>query len=289
MNDFNIFMPKHPRIFTFNLKGRLFSFHRPLVMGILNITPDSFHADSRQETLALLKDAAGQMLEDGADILDIGGQSTRPGAQRITPVEEAERVLPAIETVHAAFPEAVISIDTFYSQVAAAAVHFGASIINDVSGGQIDPEIFDVAARLQVPYVLTHIQGEPQTMQNNPQYTDVTGDLVKYFSEKIEVLRKTGVQDIILDPGFGFGKKIEHNLQLLRELEQFSMFGLPIMAGLSRKKTIQQLLGVDAAGALTGTVVAHTIAMMHGAGIIRVHDVREAKQSALLVDAVLQK
>lgn len=289
MNDFNIFMPKHPRIFTFNLKGRLFSFHRPLVMGILNITPDSFHADSRQETLALLKDAAGQMLEDGADILDIGGQSTRPGAQRITPVEEAERVLPAIETVHAAFPDAVISIDTFYSQVAAAAVHFGASIINDVSGGQIDPEIFDVAARLQVPYVLTHIQGEPQTMQNNPQYTDVTGDLVKYFSEKIEVLRKTGVQDIILDPGFGFGKKIEHNLQLLRELEQFSMFGLPIMAGLSRKKTIQQLLGVDAAGALTGTVVAHTIAMMHGAGIIRVHDVREAKQSALLVDAVLQK
>jgi dihydropteroate synthase len=258
-------------------------------MGILNVTPDSFHVASRQDSLIALVDRAGKMIADGADILDIGGQSTRPGASRISAQEESERVLPAIEAVFKAFPEAIISVDTFYGQVAESAVKAGASIINDVSGGQIDPGIFEVAGRLHVPYVLTHIHGEPQAIQNNLFYENVTADVVKYFSEKIAEVRKSGVHDIILDPGFGFGKNMEHNLQLLRDLDQLSMFGLPILAGLSRKRTIQQLLDVDAAGALNGTVVAHTIAMMHGAGIIRVHDVKEAKQSAIMVDALFRK
>lgn len=256
-------------------------------MGILNLTPDSFFDGSRVDSMSALIDRAGKMLETGADILDIGGQSTRPGAERVAAEVEAERVLPAVEAVHKSFPDAILSIDTFYAQVAEKAVGAGATIINDISGGSIDAAMFATAGRLQVPYVLTHILGEPQTMQHNPQYANVTGEVLMYFSQKIRLLKEAGVHDIILDPGFGFGKNMEHNLQLLRDLQQFKMLGFAIMAGLSRKKTIQQILGVDAAGAMNGTVVAHTIALMHGANVLRVHDVKEAAESVKIVSALM--
>lgn len=258
-------------------------------MGILNITPDSFHADSRIGSWTELVEKASQMLSEGADILDIGGQSTRPGATRIEESVELERVLPAIETLHKTFPEAILSIDTFYASLAEQAVRAGAAIINDISGGKMDSAMFETAGRLHVPYVLTHIQGEPQTMQQQPYYEDVTGELTRYFSEKIRQLKDAGVHDIILDPGFGFGKTTQHNLQLLRELEQFTMFGFPILAGLSRKKTIQQILGVDAFGAQNGTVVAHTIALLHGASMLRVHDVKQAVESVKIVCALKEQ
>lgn len=247
-------------------------------MGILNVTPDSFHATSRATITEDLIIKAGEMLKAGADILDMGGQSTRPGATRISAEEEKSRIIPAIEAVHRSFPEAIISVDTFYAAVAEDAVSAGASIINDVSGGAIDQDMFETVGRLHVPYVLTHIQGEPQTMQHNPIYQDVIGEIVFYFSEKIDLLKKAGVKDILLDPGFGFGKKIEHNLQIMRELDQFNIFGMPVLVGLSRKKTIQQLLDVDAANALNGTTIMNTLALAGGAQILRVHDVKEAKE-----------
>jgi dihydropteroate synthase len=275
-----------PIQFSFNLRGRLFVFDRPQVMGILNLTPDSFYEGSRVNSEQMLIDRAGKMLQDGADLLDLGGQSTRPGSNRIDAEEESDRVIPAVEALCKAFPDCIVSIDTFYALVADRAIAAGASIINDISGGMADPEMFATAGRLHVPYVLTHIQGEPQTMQVNPHYEDVTGEVTRYFSEKIELLKQAGVHDIILDPGFGFGKTAEHNMQLLKNLDQFAMFGMPVMAGLSRKKTIQQLLQTDAAGAKNGTVVAHTIAMCNGASFIRTHDVPEAVESVKLITAL---
>jgi dihydropteroate synthase len=275
-----------PIQFSFNLRGRLYAFDRPQVMGILNLTPDSFYEGSRVGSAQMLIDSAGKMLEAGADVLDIGGQSTRPGSTRIDAEAESERVIPGIEALCKAFPHCIVSIDTFYSAVAERAVGAGASIINDISGGMADPEMFATAGRLHVPYVLTHIKGEPQTMQLNPHYEDVTGEVARYFSEKIALLKHAGVHDIILDPGFGFGKTANHNMQLLKHLDHFAMFGMPVMAGLSRKKTIQQLLETDAAGAKNGTVVAHTIAMMNGASFIRTHDVPEAVESVRLITAL---
>jgi dihydropteroate synthase len=230
---------------------------------------------------------AETMIKEGADILDIGGQSTRPGAQRLFAEEEMTRVLPAIHAVRKHFPSIAISVDTFYSEVAREAAKAGADIINDVSGGSIDAEMFKTAAALNIPYVLTHIQGEPQTMQNQPQYTDVVGEVLNYFTAKIEVLCQVGVKQIILDPGFGFGKKHEHNLQLLNEMHLFSTLGYPLLAGLSRKKTLQTIIGSDAAHALNITTSANTIALMHGASILRVHDVREAKEAVQLYHAMM--
>lgn len=266
--------------------GGSLSLKQPRIMGILNITPDSFYADSRVLSPSEITDLAGKMVEEGADILDIGGQSTRPGSERIDAEREMSRVVPAIEAVRSAFPSVCISVDTFYSQVAEAACNVGANIINDISGGSMDPLMFSTVAKRKVPYVLTHIQGEPQSMQNNPQYIDVVAEVLNYFNTKIELLKRAGADQIIIDPGFGFGKTMQHNLRLLKELHLFGALNYPILAGLSRKKTLQNLVNQDASGTLNATTVANTIALMNQASIIRVHDVREAKEAMLIVDAL---
>jgi dihydropteroate synthase len=247
-------------------------------MGILNLTVDSFYQASRVNSTKELLVRVEKMLVDGAAILDIGAQSTRPGSSRIPAEEEISRVLPAIESILNTFPEAIISIDSYHSSVVKAAVEAGAAMINDISGGNLDPEMFNTVASLKVPYVLMHMKGEPGTMQINPHYADIISEVVHYFSEKISQLRKLGVSDIILDPGFGFGKTTEHNLQLLRNLQELHLFGLPVLAGLSRKKTIQHILNVPVEETLNGTTAMNTMALMNGANILRVHDVKEAKQ-----------
>jgi dihydropteroate synthase len=258
----------------------------PKVMGILNLTPDSFFADSRITAEKELLARAQEMIAAGADILDVGGQSTRPGAERLDAQTELNRVLPAVRLLRNAFPDICLSVDTFYSEVATEACAAGANIINDISGGSLDPNMFATVAKLQVPYVLTHIQGEPQTMQHNPNYDDVVAEVLNYFSDKIEQLRSLGAQQIIIDPGFGFGKSLQHNLQLLRSLHLFTTLNCPVLAGLSRKKTLQLLVGKDASETLNATTVANTIALMNNASILRVHDVREAKEAVQIVTAL---
>ena len=279
-------MHSESSFYELTFPGGSLSLEKPRIMGILNITPDSFYAESRVMSPAELEEVAGKMIAEGADILDIGGQSTRPGAQRIDAKTESKRVLPAIETVRKAFPDICISVDTFYSEVAEGACRAGANIINDVSGGSIDSCMFSIAAKCSVPYVLTHIQGEPQTMQSNPQYSDVVAEVLNYFNEKISQMKSAGVQQIIIDPGFGFGKTIQHNLRLLKELHLFDALNYPILAGLSRKRTLQQLIGRDASETMNATTVANTIALMNHASILRVHDVREAKEAILIVNAL---
>jgi dihydropteroate synthase len=256
----------------------------PRVMGILNITPDSFYRGSRYETEDDIVKAAGIMLSDGADILDVGGYSSRPGAADISEEEERRRVLGAIRKISAVYPAAIISVDTFRASVARAAVEeFGAHIINDISGGKADPDMFEVVRRLNVPYILMHMKGDPQTMQDKPVYSDVVADILKWFGEGIFRLRSSGVKDIIIDPGFGFGKTIAHNYDMLNRLGDFSIAGLPLMVGLSRKSMIWKPLGITADEALEGTISLNTIALLKGADILRVHDVKEAVQAVKLI------
>lgn len=272
-------------MFTLNCKGRLVVIDSPIVMGILNITPDSFFAGSRiQEQDRLLQRAEG-MIKDGAAILDIGGQSTRPASERVSEEEELQRVIPAIEAVHRSFPEQLISIDTFYASVAREAVAAGASLVNDVSAGSIDQDLLPTVAKLGVPYVLMHMLGDPQTMQQAPQYKNVTLEVFDALSFKMKTLQQSGIKDIIIDPGFGFGKTIPHNFQLLRELHFFQQLNKPLLIGLSRKATVYKTLQTTAEGALNGTTVLHTIALMNGAAILRVHDVKEAREAITLFSA----
>ncbi|MFA0961407.1 dihydropteroate synthase [Roseivirga sp. BDSF3-8] len=256
-------------------------------MGIVNVTPDSFYTGSRvnEEKDLLLR--AEQMLTDGANILDIGGYSTRPGAQDISPAEEEKRVVTAVKAIYKAFPQAVISIDTFRAEVARKAVEAGAALINDVSGGTLDERMFETVAQLSVPYVLMHMKGTPQTMKSEANYQNLLEEIMSYFSEKVRVLTRMGVADIILDPGFGFAKTINHNFELLNKLEHFHIFGLPLMAGLSRKSMIHRTLQVTPEEALNGTTVCHTIALIKGASILRVHDVKEASQAIKLVRSTI--
>jgi len=244
-------------------------------MGILNVTPDSFYVGSRVNQDAVVE-RAGAMLEDGANVLDIGGQSTRPGATDIGPQEEADRVLPAIEAIAAAFPEALLSVDTFHGAVAKQAIRSGAALINDISAGTFDPTIVQVAADLQVPYILMHMQGSPQTMQVNPTYSNPVDELTHWFSVRIGEFRKLGLHDLLIDPGFGFGKQTSHNYNLLVHLDAFLLFGAPLVVGVSRKRMIQEATGRNSAEALSGTTAAHTIALTRGASILRVHDVAAA-------------
>ena len=274
--------------FELSFHGRSLSLEHPRVMGILNVTPDSFHDGSRVSSLQEIIDRAGNMLEQGADILDIGGQSTRPGATRISAAEELERVLPGLTAVRKHFPQSAISIDTFYADVAAESCRNGADIINDISGGTMDSGMFATAGALGLPYILTHIQGEPQTMQLQPAYEDATGEIVNYFTHNIQRLQANGVEQIVLDPGFGFGKLAAHNLQILRNLHVFSTLGYPVLAGLSRKKTLQTIIRADAAHALNITTAANTIALLHGASILRVHDVKEAVETVALYRAMAE-
>jgi len=249
-------------------------------MGILNITPDSFYKGSRYNTDYEIITAAIKMIEEGAAILDIGGHSTRPGAAYIRPEEEGTRVLKAIKLIRKEIPEAIISVDTFSAEVASKAVlDCGADIINDISGGEGDNDMFSVIEKLNVPYILMHMKGDPRTMQNNPVYDDVVADILKWFGEKIYRLQSAGLKDIIIDPGFGFGKTARHNFDMLRRLGDFSITGLPLLVGLSRKSMVWRSLKITAEEALNGTTVLNTIALANGADILRVHDVKEAVQT----------
>ena len=266
-----------------NCGGKLLDLSTPRVMGIINITPDSFYAGSRAQTQENWLFQAEQMLQEGADILDIGGMSSRPGAEMVTETEELKRVKPVVAGIAKRFPEAIISIDTVWSRVAEEAVASGAHIINDISAGSLDEQMFPTVARLQVPYILMHMQGTPQNMQANPQYTDVVTEVMDFLLERTAQLRQLGVNDIVWDPGFGFGKTVAHNYTLLRQLNTLRMAGLPILAGLSRKSMICKVLGVNPDKALNGTTALHTLALLNGASILRVHDVQEAKEVVKLM------
>ncbi|HEY0356138.1 MAG TPA: dihydropteroate synthase [Flavisolibacter sp.] len=268
-------------MYSLNCKGRLVSINEPVVMGILNTTPDSFYAGSRVTTDNLLAKAEA-MINDGAGILDIGGQSTRPGSTPVAADEELKRVIPAIEAIHQRFPGQLISIDSYYAKVVREAVGAGASIVNDVSAGTIDAELLPTVAGLKVPYILMHMKGDPQTMQKDPGYADVTLEVFDFLSFKIAELVQLGIHDIIIDPGFGFGKTSSHNFELLKKLSYFKNLGKPVLVGLSRKATIYKTLGITAEQALNGTTVMHTIALLNGASILRVHDVKEAVEATRL-------
>lgn len=272
-------------MYTLNCKGKLLTIDKPLVMGIINATPDSFYEGHLQNGIDGILSLAEKMINDGADILDIGGQSTRPGSERIHADEELKRVVPAIEAIHKKFPGSVISVDTYQSEVAAAAVAAGASIVNDISGGTMDEKMITTVASLQIPYICMHIKGTPENMQQHANYDDVTKEVLDFFIAKTNECKKAGINDVIIDPGFGFAKTITHNFQLLKNLSLLKIPGKPILAGLSRKSTIYKTLGITADTALNGTTVINTMALMNGANILRVHDVKEAKEAVALFEA----
>jgi len=267
---------------SINIRGRLIDLTQPRVMGIINVTPDSFYPGSRSFTDEEIVAAAGRILAEGADMIDVGGYSSRPGAADISEREEKARVTRAIGLISEAFPEAVISVDTFRSQVASEAIASGAHIINDISGGWADPGMFSLVGELNVPYIMMHMQGNPRTMQQNPVYGDVVADILEWFGSGIARLHSAGVKDIIIDPGFGFGKTVDQNFEMLRRLSDFSVAGLPVLAGLSRKSMIWKTLETGPEGALNGTTALNTIALCHGADILRVHDVKEAVETVKL-------
>lgn len=271
-------------MFTLNCRGRLLTFREPIVMGIINVTPDSFYTGSRKITVNDALQKAEQMITEGAVILDIGGQSTRPGSIKMEPENEAKRVIPVVEAIHKQFPETIISVDTFYASIAEQAIQSGASIINDISGGLFDNMMLSTVAKLKVPFVCMHMKGTPQNMQQNPVYENVTREIVDYFIERIDACRKAGIHDVIVDPGFGFGKTIAHNFQLLHELSIFKMFEKPVLLGISRKSTVYKTLGLTAEEALNGTTVLHTLSLLNGANILRTHDVKEALEAIKLVE-----
>lgn len=276
-------MPEKPRYI--NIGGKLLDLATPRVMGIINVTPDSFYEGSRFVTEKEIIMTASGMLEEGADILDVGGYSSRPDAKEVPYEVEKERVLNAIKLIKRELPQAVISVDTFRAGVAEDAVEgCGAHIINDISGGEADGKMFTVVRRLNVPYIMMHMQGTPATMQKNPHYDDVVADILKWFSKKIVFLQSEGVKDIILDPGFGFGKRSDHNFEMLRRLKDFTVAGLPLLIGISRKSLIWKTLDITPGDALNGTSVLNAVALLNGADILRVHDVKEAVQTIRLIE-----
>lgn len=269
--------------FTIRCKGKLLDLSRPAVMGIINVTDDSFYADSRTRELHHIIDRAGDMLEEGALMLDLGAQSTRPGAPEVGAATELERLLPAIHGILHHFPEAILSIDTYHAAVAEKCIHAGAAIVNDVSAGDMDALMLPTVARLQVPYIAMHMQGTPADMQQNPEYSNVSQEILDYFIRKVAQCREAGITDVIIDPGFGFGKTLEHNYQLLKHLDVFEMLETPVLVGVSRKSMIYRLLGNSAAEALNGTTVVQTLALQKGAALLRVHDVKEAVEATRIV------
>lgn len=269
-------------MFTLNCKGRLLVVDKPLVMGIINVTPDSFYDGSRFQVIDSIVQQAGQMIKDGATILDIGGQSTRPGSEKISAEEEINRVIDPIAAIHKNFPATFISTDTYYSKVAAAAVAAGADIVNDISAGSIDDKMITTVAALKVPYVLMHMQGTPQTMQQETKYASVTKEVLDFLIAKKKMIRDAGISDCIIDVGIGFGKTATQNFELIKNLSVFNMLDAPILLGVSRKSFIYKSLGISVDEALNGTTVLNTIGLMNGANILRVHDVREAMQTIQL-------
>lgn len=273
-------------MYTLNCKGRLLMIDKPIVMGILNITPDSFFSGSRISSVEKALTTAEKMLHDGATIMDIGGQSTRPGSERISAEEELSRVVPAIDAIHKQFPAAYISIDTYYATVAKSAVEAGACLVNDISSGNMDSNMIATVADLKIPYIAMHMKGEPGNMQQHAQYENVTLEVLDFFIKKVEECTKAGIQDVIIDPGFGFAKNISQNFTLLTQLSTLAMLQKPILAGLSRKSTIYKTLNITAEDSLNGTTVLNTIALQKGASILRVHDVKEAIETITLLDAL---
>lgn len=271
-------------MFTLNCKGKLLTATKSIVMGVINATPDSFYPGSRLDKPDEALQLAKQMLKDGAQIIDIGGQSTRPGSERISSVEELDRVLPIIEKLQQEIPEIILSIDTYHSNVAVAALHSGASIVNDISAGDMDANMISIVAKNGAPFICMHMKGTPETMQFNPQYNNLFEELIDFFSKKIQQCKQAGIHDILIDPGFGFGKTIAQNFEILRNLHIFKMFEKPVIAGLSRKATVYKTLGISTKEALNGTTVLNTIALLNGANILRVHDVKAAVEAVTLVE-----
>jgi dihydropteroate synthase len=271
---------------TLNFQGRLVDLTTPAVMGILNVTPDSFYSGSRSMDETGILKKGEEMLQRGATFLDVGGYSTRPGAADIPTKEEIKRVSAALHNLHREFPQAILSIDTFRSEVARAAIQEGASMINDVSGGSLDPNMFATAGELKVPYVLMHMRGTPQTMTSQTQYSNLLKEVVDFFHERIYKLQQYGINDVIVDPGFGFAKTPQQNFQLLKALDYLAITGKPMLVGLSRKSLIWRTLGITANEALNGTTSLHTVALLRGANILRVHDVAEAIEVVKLTDAL---
>jgi dihydropteroate synthase len=276
-------------MFSLNLRGRLFTAERPLIMGILNATPDSFHADSRTTDIDIALQMVDDMIREGVDMVDVGGQSTRPGSSSIGSDAEKIRVVPLIREIRRHYPVLPISIDTYHASVASAAMDEGADLINDISGGELDPAILTVAGKFSVPFICTHMQGRPENMQANPHYEDVLSEVMSFFRRKQRECEAAGIRDLILDPGFGFGKTLAHNYALLSGIDVLKALGHPLLVGVSRKSMIREMLGVTTAEALNGTTVLHTISLMKGADILRVHDVREAREAVVLVGACHSK
>ena len=276
------------RKITLNLKGELLDLSRPCVMGILNLTPDSFYSNSRMGSIDAALERAEICLKEGAAFIDIGAYSSRPGAAEVTTDEELKRIIPAIAAISKRFPEAKLSIDTFRAKVARESIEAGAHVVNDISGGNLDELMFETVAALNVPYILMHMQGTPQTMQQKPVYKNIGLEVVDYLAEKVNALKALGVKDIILDPGFGFAKNTTHNYQLMNQLENLDVFGLPVLVGISRKSMIYKLLGITADKALNGTTVLNTIALQKGAAILRVHDVKAAVECISIVEKMQQ-
>lgn len=271
-----------------NVNGQLLDLSVPQVMGILNVTPDSFYAGSRMQTEADIAQRAQQILSEGASIIDIGAYSSRQNAENISSEEEMHRLRMGLEVLKRNHPDAIISVDTFRADVAEWCVEeYGVAIINDIAAGEMDSEMFETVARLGVPYIMMHMQGTPQSMQAEPHYDNLLKEIFMYFAKKIQQLRDLGVKDIVLDPGFGFGKTLEHNYELMAHLEEFKVFELPLLVGISRKSMIYRLFGSTPQEALNGTTVLDTIALMKGADIIRVHDVREAVEAVKMVEKIV--
>ena len=272
-------------MFTLNCKGSLVTVEQPLVMGIINATPDSFYQNSQQKSITEALHTAEKMINDGATFIDVGGQSTKPNAIKISADEELVRVIPLIEAIHKNFPEVLISIDTYYAKVAKEAVLAGACMVNDVSAGNLDNDMIASVATLNVPYVCMHMQGTPETMQKQTNYNNIIEDILTFFIQKIQTCTQAGIKDVIIDIGFGFGKTVEQNFYLLKHLQNFTMLQKPILLGVSRKSTIYKTLNTTAENALNGTTVLNTMGLQNGANILRVHDVKEAMETVQLFKA----
>ncbi|MBQ5478052.1 MAG: dihydropteroate synthase [Bacteroidaceae bacterium] len=276
--------------YSLNINGRLLNLSEPQVMGILNVTPDSFYSGSRKQTEDEIESRVRQIIGEGASIIDIGAYSSRPNADDVSPSEEMERLRKGLSVIQRVAPNAIVSVDTFRADVAKMCVEeYGVGIVNDISGGMLDKDMFATVAKLGIPYILMHMQGTPQNMQQNPHYDDVVKEVFMYFAEKVQRLRDLGVKDIILDPGYGFGKTVEHNYELMNHQEELLEFELPLLVGISRKSMIYKALGITADEALNGTSVLNTISLLKGANILRVHDVATCVEVVNLIQKLLAK
>ena len=274
--------------YTINVRGKLVDLSEPQIMGILNVTPDSFYSGSRKQTQDEVKERVEQIVAEGGQMIDIGAYSSRPGADDVSQEEEMRRLRMGMGIVREIAPDIPVSVDTFRADVARMCVEeLGVDIINDISGGELDKDMFATVAKLGVPYILMHMKGNPQNMQNNPHYDNLMKEILMYFAEKVQQLRDLGQKDIILDPGFGFAKTVEHNYELMNHMDELKIFELPILSGISRKSMIYKLLGTNPQEALNGTTILNTISLLKGASILRVHDVKEAREVAIMVKKTL--